>query len=102
MNEQSDADQASQKSLKGIPLGLFSKDELIDISKRISSYLKDTYKVEDNELIDDKTKSIPVEIFAGMLSPSEAIVKFLKEERGMNYHEIGGTDPFTEKTIQTI
>lgn len=39
----------------------------------------------------DTGVSVPARIFGMGLAPAEAVVKYLKEEKGMNYHSIGQT-----------
>ena len=69
-----------------------NKEELLKILKRVSTHLKENYSMSDEELLSDiKGKEelfIPASIFSHDLSPSEAIVKFLKEEKGLRYKEI--------------
>jgi hypothetical protein len=46
---------------------------------------------------------IPVSIFnKPKLSPFEAIVKYLKEEKGLNYHKIGEILNRDERNIWTV
>lgn len=42
-----------------------------------------------SQLYNAEETSVPVEIFAKKLSPSEAVCKFLKENRKKSFHEIG-------------
>jgi DNA-directed RNA polymerase specialized sigma24 family protein len=69
-----------------------SKEELILSLKRIKEHLKENYHLSEQELSEAKTKQeeikIPVSIFSHELSPSEALVKFLKENIKLNYHKI--------------
>ncbi len=75
-------DRISSKSLA-------EKKELIEKlifgslkNKEIVEFAKDLQrKAEDQE-------SIPVEIFSQKLSPAEAVVKYLKENRQISFHEI--------------
>jgi len=44
-------------------------------------------------------EGIPVEIFADKCSPAEALVKYLKENKEMNFHEIGKSVARDERGI---
>ncbi len=52
-----------------------SPGQLGELSRRISR----THSLE----------SVPAQIFSSKLAPAEAIVKYLKEEKGYTYHKIG-------------
>ena len=65
---------------------------LVDMLSQITERLKQKYKYSDEEIFrlfnDENVLMIPVAIFAGKLSPAEALSKFLKENHDMGYHEI--------------
>jgi DNA-directed RNA polymerase specialized sigma24 family protein len=46
-------------------------------------------------------ETVPVSIFSQRLSPSEALCKYLKEERKLNFHEISGTINRDERSVWT-
>jgi hypothetical protein len=54
-------------------------------------------------LKNESEQLIPVSIFnKPKLSPFEAIVKYLKEEKGLNYHQIGEILNRDERNIWTV
>lgn len=59
---------------------------LQQLQAKVQEILKQKHGVDVPMAIVD---GIPVEIFAQKCSPAEAIVKYLKEERGLNFHDIG-------------
>jgi DNA-directed RNA polymerase specialized sigma24 family protein len=59
--------------------------------KEILSSLEKKYDVDSKEIL-DAIKSdiiIPVTIFSSRLTALESVVKFLREEKGSSFHEIG-------------
>lgn len=66
---------------------------LIDMFSQITDRLKQKYNYSDDEIFklwnnSENSISVPVAIFAGKLSPAEALAKFLKENHDLGYHEI--------------
>ena len=65
---------------------------LIDIFSQISGRLKQKYNFSDEEIFNlwnsENSVYIPAAIFAGKLSPAEALAKYLKENHGLSYSEI--------------
>lgn len=65
---------------------------LVEMFGQITERLKQKYNYSSEEIFrlwnNDNTISIPVAIFAGKLSPAEALAKFLKENLDITYHEI--------------
>ena len=76
-----------------LPSGLGDAEEkfLLDMFGSISSRLKTQYHYSDAEffrLWNEHQISVPAAIFAGKLSPAEAIAKYLKENCQLSYHDI--------------
>ena len=65
---------------------------LVDIFSQISERLKQKYNYSDEEIFrlwnNENNLLIPAGIFAGKLSPAEALAKFLKENNELSYSEI--------------
>lgn len=65
---------------------------LVDMFNEISERLKQKYDYSDDEIFrlwnSQNVFPIPVSIFSGKLSPSEALTKFLKENHELGYQEI--------------
>ena len=64
---------------------------LVDILAQISERLKQKYNYSDEEILklwNNDSLLVPVVIFAGKLSPAEALAKFLKENHELSYTEI--------------
>ncbi len=64
---------------------------LVDMFSQITERLKQKYNYSDEEitkLSSNESVFVPVAVFAGKLSPAEALTKFLKENNGLCYHEI--------------
>ena len=74
-------------------LKTLKKEELLEILERVSGHLKENYALSDEEIYSKVKGSdemfVPASVFSYDLSPAEAIVKFLKEEKGLKYKEIG-------------
>lgn len=65
---------------------------LVDMFSQITERLKQKYNYSDEEIFklwnNENILLIPAVIFAGKLSPAEALTKFLKENHDLTYHEI--------------
>ena len=65
---------------------------LRDMFSQISERLKQKYNYSNEEILSlwnsENLVLIPVSIFAGKLSPAEALAKYLKENHELGYHEI--------------
>ena len=64
---------------------------LVEIYTQITERLKQKYNYSDEEILkilNNESLLVPVAIFAGKLSPAEALAKFLKENHDLGYHEI--------------
>lgn len=75
-------------------LKTLKKEELLGILERVSNHLKENYNLSEEEILSKLKGSgevfIPASIFSYDLSPAEAIVKYLKEDKELRYKEIGG------------
>lgn len=66
---------------------------LVDIFSQITDRLKQKYNYSHEEILrlsNNDSIFVPVAIFAGKLSPAEALAKFLKENCELGYSEIAG------------
>lgn len=67
---------------------------LVDMFSQITSRLKQKYNYSNEEIFrlwnNEDVLPVPVAIFAGKLSPAEALAKFLKENHELSYREIAG------------
>ncbi|MBI1935260.1 sigma-70 region 4 domain-containing protein [Candidatus Woesearchaeota archaeon] len=67
---------------------------LVDMFSKISGRLKHKYSYSDEEIMkmwnSHDTFQVPVAIFAGKLSPAEALAKFLKENYNLGFRDISG------------
>lgn len=76
---------------------------LVDIFSQITERLKQKYNYSDEEIFklwnNEKSLLIPVAIFAGKLSPAEALTKFLKENHELSYHEMSELIGRDERSI---
>ena len=67
---------------------------LVDIFTQVTERLKQKYNYSDEEIFklwnNGNALFVPVAIFAGKLSPAEALAKFLKENLDLGYREIAG------------
>ena len=65
---------------------------LVDMFSQITDRLKQKYNYSDDEIFglwnNENSFLIPVAIFAGKLSPAEALAKFLKENHNLGYNEM--------------
>lgn len=65
---------------------------LVDMFSQITGRLKQKYNYSNEEIFrlwnDENVLPVPVAIFAGKLSPAEALAKFLKENHELSYREI--------------
>ena len=71
-------------------LSMIPKDELLKLATRINTYLEKEHTVSKEELY-GRQETVPLSIFSQKLSPLEALVKFLKENKELAYHKIGTT-----------
>ena len=76
---------------------------LVDMFSQISGRLKEKYNYSEEEIFglwnNKNNLPIPVAIFAGKLSPAEALAKFLKENHDLSHHEISGFIGRDERSI---
>ena len=66
---------------------------LVDIFTQVTERLKQKYNYSGEEIFklwNNDNFFVPVAIFAGKLSPAEALAKFLKENLDLGYREIAG------------
>ena len=65
---------------------------LVDMFGQIKERLKQKYNYSNEEIFklsnSENVLLVPVAIFAGKLSPAEALTKFLKEKHDLSYHDI--------------
>ncbi len=65
---------------------------LLTLIKQISNRLKTEHGYQNEQIAktyaEETAIKIPASIFSSKLCPSEALTKYLKEEQGLNYHEI--------------
>jgi hypothetical protein len=65
---------------------------LVDMFSQITDRLKQKYNYSNDEILNlsnsENDVYVPVAIFAGKLSPAEALAKYLKENQELNYAEI--------------
>jgi len=84
----------SRVQVNGSELGISGTPEekfLVDMFSEIMGRLKEKYNYSEDEifsLLGENNFLVPVAIFAGKLSPAEALAKFLKENCGLAYSEI--------------
>ncbi|MBD3260055.1 hypothetical protein GF371_05525 [Candidatus Woesearchaeota archaeon] len=90
--EDSISNNSSSTSSDDLLLSAMSKDDLKNVLRRISAHLEKRCGVSKEEqqkmLFEEEEKTVPVEAFGTKLSPSESLIKFLKENEKENYHEI--------------
>ena len=69
---------------------LLGKEELLKRLKLITEVLRETYGVNQAELIGlaDSSTVVPLTVFCEKLSPLESVVKFLHENRNKSFSEI--------------
>lgn len=76
---------------------------LVDMFSQITERLKQKYNYSDEQISrlfnDENVLMVPAAIFAGKLSPAEALCKFLKENHDMSYHEISELIGRDERSI---
>ena len=65
---------------------------LVGMFSQITERLKQKYNYSSEELLNLGSNDllVPVSVFAGKLSPAEALTKFLKENNDLTHHEISG------------
>lgn len=65
---------------------------LVDMFSQISERLKQKFNYSEHEILrlwnSENIFLIPVAIFAGKLSPAEALAKFLKENYDLSFHDV--------------
>lgn len=88
-----DFDKKKDDNEEGIGFDSRNPEEhfLVDMFGQITERLKQKYNYSDEQILtlcSNESMLIPITIFAGKLSPAEAITKFLKENQGLSYHEI--------------
>jgi len=81
------------------------RKEIVEIKERINS-ICEKHKIEDAEVLylirkSDYSEEIPVEIFSQGLSPLEALVFFLKNNKGLRLSKIAHLLNRDERTIWT-
>lgn len=76
MNKKAELNVGTEVLLRAIP-----KDVLVNLLEKVNHVLMEKHDVVSED--------VPVDIFSSGLSPAEALVKYLKENREMSYHEIG-------------
>lgn len=76
---------------------------LANLLSLITERLKQQHSYSDEDIFalskQDKQILVPAAIFAGKLSPSEALAKFLKENHGLSYREIASMTGRDERSI---
>ena len=99
-----DVDKKRTANINGFNFDSSNPEErfLVDMFSQISERLKQKYSYSNEEIYklwNNEEVSVPVSIFAGKLSPAEALAKFLKENRDLSYHEISGLIGRNERGI---
>lgn len=74
-------------------LSLLPKQQLLETLKQINDFLVENHNLKQEEIIhaltsEDQEILIPASIFSTEISPSESLVKYMKENLEKNYHEI--------------
>ena len=85
MDEGKRGDTASLSSLQ-------SRSEAREALHSLLQLLKNQYNITLQEVVEEfhgGSDDVPLSIFSTSLSPAEALVKYLKEERSMGFHQIG-------------
>ena len=76
---------------------------LVDMFSQITGRLKKNYNYSDEEILklwdSESNFAVPVTIFSGKLSPSEALAKFLKEKHDLGYNEISDLIGRDERSV---
>jgi hypothetical protein len=80
--------------------------EIIETLKATFEYLKQKHGLDEKEVLElafgkDSHLKVPAKIFATELSPLEAVVRFLKDEHSLSFHEIGVLLNRDDRTIWT-
>jgi len=83
-----------------------SPDDSRRLLRSILKFMKDSQGLSLSELIkiyseSEKDHAIPVSIFAGVLSPSESVCKYLKENRHLSFHDIAAMLERDDRSIWT-
>ena len=81
-------------------------DESRELLRSILRFMKEKQGLNLNELVGiysalTPEESVPVSIFSQRLSPSEALCKYLHEERKLNFHEISAIINRDERSVWT-
>jgi len=73
-----------------IILASLSKEELLHAVQRLTTHLQQVYGVRPEDVLHAEAEGIliPTSIFAQDLSPAEALVKYLKENKSLSFREI--------------
>ncbi|MBI1971163.1 hypothetical protein HYS47_05420 [Candidatus Woesearchaeota archaeon] len=85
MDEGKRGDTASLSSLQ-------SRSEAREALHSLLQLLKNQYNITLQEVVEEfhnNSDDVPLSIFSTPLSPAEALVKYLKEERSIGFHRIG-------------
>ncbi len=95
---------AKTLTVRGLPRPQdIEKDDLYTHFKSIGETLKQKYSLTNQQLIyslqPKEENSIPISIFTKQLSCLETIVKFLKEEKQLTYHQTGVVLNRNDRTI---
>lgn len=81
-----------KRDFNGINIGNPEEKFLIEIFGQITERLKQKYNYSNDEIFNlwnsEDVLYVPVAIFAGKISPAEALAKYLKENHELNYAEI--------------
>lgn len=96
-----------KRGINGSSLNLDIKNHeerfLVDMFSQIKERLKQRYNYSDEEIFrlwgNENELLIPIAIFAGKLSPAEALAKFLKENNELSYREIAELTGRDERSI---
>lgn len=82
------------------------RDEAIKLFGSVVDFLRENYGVSLQELVEinqqtPKEISVPAGVFSFLLSPSEALCKYLKEKFEFNFHELGKLIGRDERSVWT-
>ncbi len=64
-----------------------TQEEIRELIKQLQTKLVNATQLQS--VISTSTDTIPLQIFSTSLAPAEAVVKYLKENNQLSYHEIG-------------
>lgn len=74
------------------PSNLQSRSEARQALRSFLQLLKNQYNLTLQDVVEEfhgSSEGVPISVFSTLLSPAEALVKYLKEERQMSFHQIG-------------